>query len=129
MLQPILLTLIGSGFASAAKRAANATICEHYSTLLLGASNATTQHTLMTLVVNTAVIGNYSSASKSYVPGILATDATYNNVKVDLLQFFDGSLYSTNNGVATPGSTNFLDGGGAAVLKESMPANNVTSNQ
>jgi hypothetical protein len=41
-----------------AQRPANTTICDYYTTALLTNNTAANQKTLLTLVVNTAVIGN-----------------------------------------------------------------------
>lgn len=91
-------------------------------------TNGTTQATLLTALVNTALIGNYSPlGGKHNVSGILA-NGTYNGTQVSLLKYFDGSLKSTNvNNNAT--AVNFLDGGGAAPLKQNKAANDDSSRQ
>jgi len=63
------------------------------------------------------------------VPGILAVGQTYNGTEVNLLQYFNGMLNSTNNGTSSGISMSFLDGGGAAPLKMNKPADDTTSNQ
>ena len=83
----------------------------------------------MTLLVNTAVIGNYTTPNKLAVPGILAQGAKYNNTPVNLLPYFDGALASSNRGGREGVAMNFLDGGGAAPLKENKPSNMTTGNQ
>jgi hypothetical protein len=50
-----LAAAVGSAMA---QRPANITICDYYTTALLKNNTATNQKTLLTLVVNTAVIGN-----------------------------------------------------------------------
>jgi hypothetical protein len=62
------------------------------------------------------------------VPGILAP-GMYNGTAVNLLPYFDGTLASSNRGGNEGQSVNFLDGGGAAPLMKSMPANDQTSKQ
>jgi hypothetical protein len=95
----------------------------------LKVNNATNQKTLVTLVVNTAVIGNYTQPNVGItVPGILA-NGTYNGTAVNLLPYFDGMLYSTNDGGKSGVSQSFLDGGGAAPLAMNMPANGTSSAQ
>lgn len=111
------------------QRPANVSICDYYTQALFKVNNATTQDTLLTALVNTAVIGNYTTPNHNVVPGILASNATYNGTKVNLLQYFDGSLESTNIGKSHGVSVNFLDGGGAAPLKQNKPANNKYSHQ
>ncbi len=46
---------------AAAQRPANTSICDYYTTALLKNNTAENQYTLLTLVVNTAVIGNCKS--------------------------------------------------------------------
>jgi len=95
---------------------------------LLKQNTPTNQYTLLTLLVNTAVIGNYTQPNVGVaLPGILAP-ATYNGETVNLLQYFNGCLKSTNvNNV--PSYQNFLDGGGAAALMQNLPAFSSSSNQ
>lgn len=130
-----LLSFLNSfGFiavAAAGGRPASESICDYYTTALLGHNTAANQQMVLTLVVNTAVIGNYSGSGINVgvaVPGIL-TPGTYNGEHVNLLPYFDGALASTNEGGACGVSTNFLDGGGAVPLMHNKPANNVHSNQ
>src|SRR5271154_4481922 len=95
------------------QRPMNTSICDYYTTALLQNNTAENQLTLLTLVVNTAVIGNYTQPNVGImVPGILASGQMQEGVPIDLLRYFNGSLKSTNvNGAAT--SVNFLNDGGA----------------
>ena len=130
MVSPVFLAGAGSvAMAAAATRPSDVSVCDYYSTALFNVSNATTQLTLITAVVNTAVIGNYTTPNLIAVPGILAADATYNGTKVNLLKYFDGSLFSTNTGGDHGATVSFLDGGGAKPLAESMPATGKHSKQ
>lgn len=120
-----------AAFASlaAAQRPTDTSICDYYAKALLKESNATTQQTLLTLVVNTAVIGNYTMPNVGVkVPGIL-TPGMVNGTAVNLLPYFNGGLKSTNNGGMSGVSVNFLDGGGAAPLMKNMPANDMSTRQ
>jgi hypothetical protein len=54
-------TVIGSAVA---QRPSNTSICDYYTTALLKENTAANQKTLLTLVVNTAVIGNCKSPSQ-----------------------------------------------------------------
>jgi len=120
-----ILAAVGSAVA---QRPTNTSICDYYTTLLLKENTAANQKTLLTLVVNTAVIGNYTLPNVGIaVPGILAK-GEYNGTEVNLAPYFSGGLKSTNQG-GTPAAVNFLDGGGAAPLKKNMPAEDETSNQ
>merc|ERR1711964_964523 len=63
--------------------------CDKYTTALFTNNTAENQLTLLTAVVNTAVIGNYSeSKTGKAVSGILAK-GTYEGVEVDLLPYFN----------------------------------------
>lgn len=121
----LILAAVSSVFG---QRPSNTSICDYYAKALFNESSATTQKTLLTALVNTAVIGNYTQPNLNAVPGILAP-GTYNSTKVNLLQYFDGSLKSTNTGKDSGVSVNFLDGGGAAPLKKNKPANSHDSAQ
>lgn len=86
------------------------------------------QYTLLTALVNTVVIGNYTKPNVGIkVPGILAP-GSYNGESVNLLPYFNGCLKSSNRD-DKPAAINFLDGGGAAPLMKNMPANDMNSNQ
>lgn len=112
-----------------ADRPTNTSICDYYTTAALKNNTAANQMTLLTLVVNTAVIGNYSTVNVGVtVPGILAA-GEYNGTSVNLLPYFDGGFASTNQGGSGGMSVNFLDDGGAAPLKLNKPANGTTSMQ
>jgi len=114
-----------------AQRPNGTSICDYYTTALLKNNTAANQMTLLTLVVNTAVIGNYTTPNVGItVPGILAP-GTFNGTAVNLLPYFDGALLSSNGGGGVGISKNFLDGGGAAPLMMNLPAfaNATSSNQ
>ncbi|TDZ14117.1 hypothetical protein Cob_v012993 [Colletotrichum orbiculare MAFF 240422] len=114
---------------AAAQRPMNTSICDYYTTALLKDNSAQNQYTLLTLLVNTVVIGNYTTPNVGVkVPGILAS-GTFNGTQVNLLPYFNGELASTNRGGSAGVSVNFLDGGGAAPLMKNMPADNETSRQ
>lgn len=123
----VLPALLGA--VSAQSRPSNESICDYYTTALLKDNNATNQYTLLTLVVNTAVIGNYTKPNVGVkVPGIL-TPGTYNGTQVNLAPYFNGMLASSNRGGSSGVSVNFLDGGGADPLMMNKPANGMSSNQ
>lgn len=135
------MVLAASALVAAAQTPAGTSMCDYYTTALLKNNSASNQLALLTVLVNTAVIGNYSTLGSPgfAVPGILAP-GEYMGVPVNLLPFFDGTSGATTNtgtgpnqvagvnAVATSG-VNFLDGGGAAPLMKNLPANDVTTNQ
>lgn len=124
-----ILAIIGSAVGlMATQRPSDVSICDYYTGAVLKQNTADNQYTLLTVLVNTVVIGNYSAcAAGGGLPGILAP-AYYGGEQVNLLPYFNGCLKSTNNN-GMPVSVNFLDGGGAAPLMQNMPANNVNSAQ
>ncbi|OHE99635.1 hypothetical protein CORC01_04993 [Colletotrichum orchidophilum] len=112
-----------------AQRPADTPICDYYTTALLKNNTGANQYTLLTLLVNTVVIGNYTMPNVGIkVDGILAP-GMYNGSEVNLLPYFNGDLASSNRGGSSGVSVNFLDGGGAAPLMKNMPANDDTSKQ
>lgn len=111
-----------------AQRPKDTSICDYYTTALLKENNATNQLTLLTLLVNTAVIGNYTKPNVGVkVDGILAP-GKYNDTDVNLVPYFNGGLASSNRGNKAT-AINFLDDGGAAPLMMNKPANGTDSNQ
>ncbi|CAK3933114.1 Hypothetical predicted protein [Lecanosticta acicola] len=114
---------------AAGASAQNMSICDKYTTALLKENTAMNQQTLLTLVVNTAVIGNYTKPNVGIaVPGLLAP-GTGKYAGVNLLPYFNGMLASTNSGGSMGISVNFLDGGGATPLMNNTAANNTSSAQ
>jgi hypothetical protein len=124
----ILSGLACTGFVVASSRPSSVSICDYYTGALLKKDSEANQELLLTLLVNTAVIGNYTQPNYNYVPGIL-TPGTYNGENVNLLQYFDGELASTNQGGKCGVVVNFLDGGGAAPLMQNKPADCRNCNQ
>lgn len=135
MYRTIILAVFGTIIVVSAtnnSRPSNESICDFYTTALFKDNTTQNQQRLITALVNTAVIGNYTRDAQGTnisVPGILAKDAKYNGTGVNLVQYFDGKLMSTNRGGKTGVAVNFLDDGGAAPLKEGKPANGTSSNQ
>jgi len=124
-----IATLLSAASLAVAQRPASTPICDYYTTALLKNNTAENQYTLLTLLVNTAVIGNYTKPNVGVtVPGILAK-GTYNGTAVNLLPYFTGELASSNRGGNSGVSVNFLDGGAATPLMMNMPSNNTMSNQ
>lgn len=120
----------GAAFMASAfaQRPSDVSICDYYTTALLKQNTPANQYTLITLLVNAVVIGNYTQPNTGVaVPGILAP-GTYGGESVNLLPYFNGCLKSSNRG-GQPAYVNFLDGGGAAPLMKNMPADDTTSNQ
>jgi len=118
-----------AGTAVNAQRPENEPICDYYVKALLKNNTAENQATLLTLLVNTVVIGNYTMPNVGVkVPGILAP-GEIDGKQVNLAPYFNGALASSNTGGKSGSSVNFLDGGGAEPLKNNKPANDNTSKQ
>ena len=116
-------------FAFAQSRPANVSICDFYTSALLKDNTAANQYTLLTLVVNTAVIGNYTMPNVGIAVDGILKPGKQNDTNVNLLPYFDGGLESSNRGGKNGVAVNFLDDGGAAPLMDSKPANGTSSNQ
>ena len=117
-----LAAALSAASLTAAQRPSNTTICDYYTQALLRTNTAANQLTLLTLIVNTVVIGNYTVPNVGVsVPGILKP-GTFNKTAVNLAPFFNGGFASTNEGGNEGNAVNFLDGGGAAPLMKSKPA-------
>ncbi|KAK2040761.1 hypothetical protein LZ31DRAFT_603577 [Colletotrichum somersetense] len=124
-----ILTIMAAAGVAVSQRPTDTPVCDYYTTALLKNNTAENQYTLLTLLVNTAVIGNYTMPNVGVkVPGILAPGA-YNGAEVNLLPYFNGELASSNRGGSSGVSVNFLDGGGAAPLMKNKPADNDQSKQ
>lgn len=124
-----IVSLLGAAGLALAQRPSSTPICDYYTTALLTNNTAANQYTLLTLLVNTAVIGNYTKPNVGVkVPGILAP-GQYNGTDVNLLPYFDGMLASSNRGGSEGVAVNFLDDGGATPLMMNMPSNGTSSNQ
>ncbi|MCJ1463417.1 hypothetical protein MMC07_002024 [Pseudocyphellaria aurata] len=123
------LVLLASAGLILAQRPDNTSICDYYTNALLDENNSTNQYTLLTLVVNTALIGNYTKPNVGImVPGILAP-GTYNDTDINLLPYFNGALKSSNRGGDIGVAINFLDDGGAVPLMMNKPSNGTESQQ
>ncbi|PHH87805.1 hypothetical protein CDD83_8382 [Cordyceps sp. RAO-2017] len=106
-----------------------ASICDRYTQLLLRDNSPQSQQKLLTMLVNTALIGNYTQPNVGVrVPGIL-TAGESEGQRVDLMPYFNGARPSTNTGGQQGESVNFLDGGGAEPLRRNLPANDNRSRQ
>ncbi|KPM44229.1 hypothetical protein AK830_g2325 [Neonectria ditissima] len=115
--------------SATAQRPSDTPICDYYTTALLKNNTAENQLGLLTVLVNTVVIGNYTKPNVGImVPGILAPGKV-NGTAVNLLPYFSGDLASTNRGGKKGVSVNFLDGGGAKPLMKNKPADDEDSNQ
>ncbi|OWP02671.1 hypothetical protein B2J93_6636 [Marssonina coronariae] len=125
MLRQSLVVAAAAGLVAAQ----NVSFCDKYTTALFMNNTAENQLRLLTAVVNTAVVGNYSeSKTGTAVAGILAPGVV-NGTAVDLLPYFNGGFASSNRGGSSGVSVNFLDDGGAVPLTMGKAANGTSSQQ
>jgi hypothetical protein len=117
----LTLTLLTILPFTTAQRPSNTTICDYYASTLLGSNTAASQILLITLLVNTFVIGNYTTPNVGLPCAGIAAPALYNGTTVELLPYFTGVYNSTNEGGDSGVSgVLFLDDGGAAPLGKNM---------
>jgi hypothetical protein len=108
--------LVGSALA---QRPANVSMCDYYTTALLMNNTAANQYTLLTLLVNTAVIGNYTKPNVGIaVPGILTpSDHERGTRKLTHISTLLTHLYEYFGvllGCSTVGSSGFPAYGGSS---------------
>ena len=118
----VLALLLGT---SVAQRPSDISTCDYYAEQHYGTNNNQTQLQLMQDIVALAFGGKSNSSNvTSDITGIL-NPGVFQDHTVDLQQWFNGSIASTNlNGL--PAKTNWLDGGGLQPLRDYL--NGVTSN-
>ncbi|KAL2845829.1 hypothetical protein BJX68DRAFT_269027 [Aspergillus pseudodeflectus] len=102
------------------QRPTTTSICDYYTPQILGADTAAAQQLLITLLVNTFVIGNYTTPNTGHAVAGIAAPAVYNGTEVALLPYFTGELNSTNTGGEVGASKLFLDDGAAEPLARNM---------
>ncbi|EXJ74970.1 uncharacterized protein A1O5_01666 [Cladophialophora psammophila CBS 110553] len=113
----------------AALRPNTTSICDYYTPLVLGKENTpANQQELMALITHIFILGNYTTPNVGVKVDGIAGPFTYEGHDVNLLPYFTGGYYSTNEN-GKPVAKNFLDDGGAGALLANKPANTTTSNQ
>ncbi|RFU26946.1 hypothetical protein B7463_g9387, partial [Scytalidium lignicola] len=127
MLSKVFILSLFSGLA-ASQRPSNISICDWYAEKLFGANSAANQQLVMTHITNTAIIGNYTTPNVGISVRGIAPITNYNGTDVNLLNYFDAALDSTNDGVTPHGVAKlFLDDGGATPLAMSLASIGNTS--
>lgn len=111
-----------------AQRPNTTSICDYYANKVAGNNTAATQYLLMTLILNTAFLGNYSTYSSGVAVNGVATAGEYKGTPVNDLPFFDAG-YASANDFKTPHGVakSFLDDGGPVPLSKNLPSNGNTS--
>jgi hypothetical protein len=115
---------------SLAQRPSNISICDFYTPSILGENTASNQLLLVTIWVNTFVLGNYTTPNVGIPVHGFAMPDVYNGTEVALLPYFTGAYNSTNLGGDSGTTKLFLDDGGATPVLKNMSSNgNTTSAQ
>jgi hypothetical protein len=116
----VFFTLLSTLFA---QRPSNTTICDFWTPTILGSNTAANQALLITFIINTVVLGNYTTPNVGIPVAGFASPGIYNGTKVELLPYFTGALNSTNLGGSQGSSKLFLDDGGASPLTKNVSSN------
>jgi len=107
-----------------AQRPSNTSICDFYSSTLLGSNAAKSQALLITLLVNTFVVGKYTTPNVGLPCTGFAAPAVFEGHDVALLPYFTGTYNSTNEGGESGvGGVLFLDDGCATPLQKNTSSN------
>ena len=129
MVSRALILLAAMGVATAL-RPNNTTICDYYTPIVLGKENsAASQQELMALITHTFILGNYTTPNVGVKVQGIAGPFEFEGHEVNLLNYFTGAYYSTNDGGSKGVAKNFLNDGGATALLANKPANTTDSNQ
>lgn len=106
-------------------------ICDKYTISLFGENTLANQALLMTIFVNTGMVGNYTTPNIGIsVPGVI-WPSVWQGQPINQMPYFNGELASSNlevdlgHGVAV----NWLDGGGPEALRQNLAAFDQSSNQ
>ncbi|KAG4442404.1 hypothetical protein IFR05_002106 [Cadophora sp. M221] len=126
-----LVAILTFSTGALAQRPANVTICDYYSEKILGEKTATSQKLLLTILMNTVVLGNYTTPNVGISVHGIAAPGVQDGKDVNLLPYFTGALLSTTPPVNSDvgASKLFLDDGGADSLKLNMSSVGTTSAQ
>lgn len=106
-------------------------ICDKYAASILGANTFANQQLLMTLFVNTGMVGNYSEYNVGIPVNGVIWPGEFQGRPVNQMGYFNSALASSNlavdrgHGIAI----NWFDGGGPAALRQNLAAFNTSSNQ
>lgn len=110
-----------------AQRPTNASVCDYYATARYGSNSSDTQLKFIQNVVCLAFEGGTKLNNvSSDITGILRK-GRFNNMDIDLLQYFNGSRASTNVNNA-PIGINWLDQGGTTPLAAFLAGESQTLN-
>ena len=121
------LALLATFSPTLAQRPSNMSICEFYTGSILGENTASNQLLLITIWINTFVLGNYTTPNVGIPVHGFATPDVYSGTEVALLPYFTGAYDSTNLGGSSGVSKLFLDDGGVVPVAKNLSSNGSTS--
>jgi hypothetical protein len=107
-------------------------LCDKYIDSILGSNTPANQRLLMTLFVNTALVGNYTTPNTGVRVNGIIWPGHWKGEPVDLMSWFNGELASSNPYPEDPGhgiSVNWLDGGGPDALRQNLTSFEQGTNQ
>jgi hypothetical protein len=107
-------------------------MCDKYTTQILGSNEPRKQRLLMSLFVNTALVGNYTTPNVGVAVNGIMWPGQWGGESVDLRPWFNGELTSSNPCPDDCGqgvSVNWLDGGGPAALRQNLTSFVQSTNQ
>ena len=107
-------------------------ICNTYTTSILGSNAPETQHLLMTLFVNTALVGNYTTPNTGVAVNGIMWPGEWKGQPVNLMPWFNGDLASSNPCEDDCGqgvSVNWLNSGGPDALRQNLTSYETGTNQ
>jgi hypothetical protein len=107
-------------------------ICNKYTDSILGSNTPTNQRLLMTLFVNTALAGNYTTPNTGVAVNGIMWPGKWEGQEVNLMPWFNGKLASSNpcpNDCGQGVSVNWLDGGGPDALRQNLTSFEQGTNQ
>lgn len=107
-------------------------ICNKYTTSILGSNEAVDQQLLVTLFVNTALVGNYTTPNVGVAVNGIIWPGEWDGEPVELMPWFNGELASSNPCPQDCGhgvSVNWLDSGGPEALRQNLTSFEQRTNQ
>lgn len=125
------LVLVAALSVVNAQRPENVSICDYYTSNVLGENTAENQQTLMQLITHTFILGNYTTPNVGIKVAGVAAPGNFEGHEVNILNYFTGAYYSSNgyDGGDVGIAKNFLDDGGAEALLANKSSNTNSSNQ
>lgn len=107
-------------------------LCNKYTSTILGSNTPTNQRLLMALFVNTALVGNYTTPNVGVAVNGIIWPGKWKGQPVNLMPWFNGELASSNPCADDCGhgvSVNWLNGGGPEAMRRNLTSFEQGTNQ